>query len=387
VRVTGDHSILDEIIPFLSAELLRPGENERYGLFPSAGKVGTLYEHCCRALAKGTTAGQHGIPLIGAHDWNDGMNRIGVQGQGESIWLGWFLYSTLTSFAEICGLISDPQRADEYRVQADAIRKALESNGWDGNWYRRAYYDDGSPLGSDINNECKIDSIAQSWAVISKGADPARASRAMESVYERLIRLDDKLILLFTPPFDRTPRDPGYIKGYPPGIRENGGQYSHASIWAIWAFAELGQGDRTVDLFRLINPIYHADTLDKAKRYHVEPYIISADVYSTAPHIGRGGWTWYTGSASWMYRLGVEAILGLRREGNNLKIEPCISKDWNIYEISYRFDRAMYHIRVENPRGVNHGVSQIVMDGHVLTDENIPLLDEDQIHEIIVTLG
>ena len=387
VRVTGDHSILDEIIPFLSAELLRPGENERYGLFPSAGKVGTLYEHCCRALVKGTTAGQHGIPLIGAYDWNDGMNRIGVQGQGESIWLGWFLYSTLTSFAEICGLISDPQRADEYRVQADAIRKALESNGWDGNWYRRAYYDDGSPLGSDINNECKIDSIAQSWAVISKGADPARASRAMESVYERLIRLDDKLILLFTPPFDRTPRDPGYIKGYPPGIRENGGQYSHASIWAIWAFAELGQGDRTVDLFRLINPIYHADTLDKAKRYHVEPYIISADVYSTAPHIGRGGWTWYTGSASWMYRLGVEAILGLRREGNNLKIEPCISKDWNIYEISYRFDRAMYHIRVENPRGVNHGVSQIVMDGHVLTDENIPLLDEDQIHEIIVTLG
>jgi cyclic beta-1,2-glucan synthetase len=387
VQSTGDRSILDEKVPFLSAEPLKPGEQERYGLFLSTTQIGTLYEHCRRALAKGTTAGQHGIPLIGAHDWNDGMNRIGVQGQGESIWLGWFLYSTLTSFADICELISDHHQADEYRVQADAIREALESNGWDGDWYRRAYYDDASPLGSDSNNECKIDSIAQSWAVISKGAEPARASRAMESVYEKLIRFDDKLILLFAPPFERTARDPGYIKGYPPGIRENGGQYSHASIWVIWAFAELGQGDRAVDLFRLINPIYHADTPDKVKRYYVEPYVIAADVYSTPPHIGRGGWTWYTGSASWMYRLGVEAILGLCREGNNLKIEPSIHKDWKIYDIDYRFGRAMYHIRVENPRRANHGVSQIVMDGRVLTDEHIPLLDDDQIHQIVVTLG
>ncbi|MCJ7434188.1 MAG: hypothetical protein MUO77_11945, partial [Anaerolineales bacterium] len=292
VRSTGDRSILDEKVPFLSAEPLKPGENERYGLFPSTDQVGTLYDHCCRALARGTTSGQHGIPLIGAHDWNDGMNRIGAQGQGESIWLGWFLYNTLNSFAGICELISDHNQADDYRGQADTIRDALESNGWDGNWYRRAYYDDGSPLGSDSNNECKIDSIAQSWAVISKGADSARASRAMESVYERLIRLDDKLMLLFAPPFDRTARDPGYIKGYPPGIRENGGQYSHASIWAIWAFAELGQGDRAVDLFHLINPIYHADTREKVNRYVVEPYVIAADVCSTPPHVGRGGWTW-----------------------------------------------------------------------------------------------
>ena len=387
VRSTGDHSILDEKISFLSAESLKPGENERYGLFPSIGQIGTLYDHCCRALARGVTAGQHGIPLIGAHDWNDGMNRIGARGHGESIWLGWFLYSTLTSFADICELTSDHNQADDYRGQADMIRKALESDGWDGSWYRRAYYDDGSPLGSDSNDECKIDSIAQSWAVISKGAESARASRAMESVYEKLIRLDDKLILLFAPPFERTARDPGYVKGYPPGIRENGGQYSHASIWAIWAFAELGQGDRAVDLFHLINPIYHADSPEKANRYVVEPYVIAADVCSTAPHIGRGGWTWYTGSASWMVRLGVEAILGLRREGNNLRIEPSIHKDWKDYEISYRFGRAMYHIRVENPRGLNHGVGQIVMDGRILTDKNIPLLDDEQIHKIIVTLG
>ncbi|HLA07388.1 MAG TPA: protein ndvB, partial [Anaerolineales bacterium] len=386
VRASGDRSILAKKISFLSAEPLKTKEDERYGQFPS-GHTGTLYEHCCRALAKGITAGPHGIPLMGAHDWNDGMNRVGAQGIGESIWLGWFLSATLTNFAEVCELMGDHKRTEDYRSQADTILKALEATGWDGEWYRRAYYDDGSTLGSAEDNECRIDSIAQSWAVISGDAENERASRAMQSVYEQLIRFEDELILLFAPPFERTSRDPGYIKGYPPGVRENGGQYTHAALWTIWAFAQLGQGDRAAELFHLVNPIYHADTLEKVNRYRVEPYVIAADVYSRPPHTGRGGWTWYTGSASWMYRLGVEAIQGLQREGNNLKIEPCIPKDWPKYEIHYRFGSSMYHIRVENPRGLNHGVSQIVMDGRVFTDKNIPLLDDDQIHEVVVTLG
>jgi cyclic beta-1,2-glucan synthetase len=324
---------------------------------------------------------------MGAHDWNDGMNRVGIHGQGESIWLGWFLSATLTNFADVCELMSDHKRTEEYRSQANTILKALGANGWDGEWYRRAYYDDGSPLGSVQNNECKIDSIAQSWATLSGAAEDGRTSRAMQSVYELLVRSEDELILLFTPPFERTPRDPGYIKGYPPGIRENGGQYTHAAIWTIWAFAQLGQGDRAAELFHLINPIYHADTLEKMCRYRVEPYVIAADVYSSPPHTGRCGWTWYTGSASWMYRLGVEAILGLSRAGSILRINPCVHHDWHQYEIEYRLGKTMYHIRVENPQGANRGVSQIVMDGKVLKDSDIPLLDDEIIHEVVVTLG
>ncbi|MEW5938320.1 MAG: glucoamylase family protein, partial [Chloroflexota bacterium] len=322
VHVTGDRSILEEQIPFLSAEPLKEGEHDRYGEFPT-GKTATLYEHCRRALAKGTTAGERGLPLMGEGDWNDGMNKVGAGGAGESVWLGWFLYSTLISFAEVC----EEKHAGEYRQQAEKLRAALEASAWDGLWYRRAYYDDGKPLGSLENHECQIDSISQSWSVISGAADPERARTALESLYQRLVRPDDGLILLLTPPFDRTLSDPGYIKGYQPGIRENGGQYTHAAIWAIWAFAELGEAERVAELFRLINPIYHADTPEKATRYRVEPYVIAADVYSAPRHTGRGGWTWYTGSASWMYRLAVEKILGLQREGNQLKIKPCIPKE------------------------------------------------------------
>jgi cellobiose phosphorylase len=282
--------------------------------------------------------------------------------------------------------MSDHKRTEEYRSQASTILKALGATAWDGDWYRRAYYDDGSPLGSEQNNECKIDSIAQSWAVLSGSAVDERTNRAMQSVFEQLVRSEDELILLFSPPFERTPRDPGYIKGYPPGIRENGGQYTHAAIWTVWAFAQLGQGDRAAELFHLINPIYHADTFEKASRYRVEPYVIAADVYSTPPHTGRGGWTWYTGSASWMYRLGVEAILGVSRVGSILKINPCIHKDWQEYEIEYRLGKTMYHIHVKNPQGVNGGVSEIVMDGKMLNGTDIPLLDDEQIHEVVVTL-
>ena len=384
VRVTGDQAILDEQVPFLSAEPLKPGEHERYGQFPT-GESQSLYEHCCRAIAKGTTTGPHGIPLMGAHDWNDGMSRVGYLGKGESIWLGWFLSATLRDFADICEQRGDAQRAGEYRAKITDIHKALEKNGWDGEWYLRAYYDDGSPLGSSSNNECRIDSIAQSWAIISGNTDGARASQAMESVYRHLVRPDDELILLFTPPFQRTARDPGYIKGYPRGIRENGGQYTHAALWAIWAFAQMGQGRRAVELFRLINPIYHADTPEKVERYRVEPYVIAADVYSMAPYVGRGGWTWYTGSASWMYRLGTERILGLQRTGDHLHIDPSIPKDWREFQINYRFGKSLYHILVKQQDG-SIDKKQIKMNGKILKDGFIPLTDDGQTHEVVVMI-
>jgi cellobiose phosphorylase len=379
VRATGDHVILDQDVPFLHAEPLKPGEHERYGQFPT-GESGTLYDHCCRAIAKGTTAGPHGIPLMGAHDWNDGMSRVGHLGKGESIWLGWFLSSTLSQFAEICESRGDTKRASDYRTQIVNIHKALEKNGWDGEWYLRAYYDDGSRLGSSVNNECRIDSIAQSWGIISGNADPERAVQAMDSVYKNLVRLEEELILLFTPAFQRTARDPGYIKGYPRGIRENGGQYTHAALWTIWAFAQMGQGDRATDLFRLINPIYHTDTPEDVERYRVEPYVIAADVYSVEPYVGRGGWTWYTGSASWMYRLGTEMILGLQRTGEYLRINPSIPKDWTHYQINYRFGTSLYHILVKQ----GQDGKQVTMDGKILEDGLIPLGDDKQVHEIVV---
>ncbi|TET84137.1 MAG: hypothetical protein E3J37_04210, partial [Anaerolineales bacterium] len=311
VATTGDKSILSEKVPFLKGDPLEPGEEERYGHYETSAEVHTLYEHCCRALNKGSTSGSHGLPLIGSGDWNDGMNQVGVEGQGESVWLGWFLCAVLNRFAPLCELMGDDKQTATYRQQSEELRQALEANAWDGSWYHRAYYDDGTPLGSAENLECQIDSIAQSWAILSGAATnstarldslkperdvPARAVQAMESVAERLVRSDDQLVLLFTPPFDKTSRNPGYIKGYPPGIRENGGQYTHAALWAAWAFAELGQGDRAEALFRMLNPIYHSDTPEKTARYKVEPYVVAADVYSVPPHTGRGGWTWYTGS-------------------------------------------------------------------------------------------
>jgi cyclic beta-1,2-glucan synthetase len=386
VQVTGDQAILDEEVPFLNAEPLKPDEEERYGLFPF-GASGTLYEHCRRALLKGITAGPHGIPLMGAHDWNDGMNRVGIHGKGESIWLGWFLSRTIQDFAEICEQKGDHRQAEEFRARRVEIHKALESNGWDGEWYLRAYYDDGTPLGSAKNNECKIDSLGQSWAVIAGNGDSQRAVQAMESVFTQLVRTEEDILLLFTPPFNRTPRDPGYIKGYPPGIRENGGQYTHAALWSIWAFAQLGQDDRATELFRLINPIYHADSLEDAERYKVEPYVIAADVYSVAPYQGRGGWTWYTGSASWMYRLGVEMLLGLQRTENSLKIEPHIPADWQGYQLNYRFGKTMYHIRVQNAVDGNGNKRKVTMNGKALTDGIIPLQDDGETHEVLIALA
>jgi len=387
VSTTDDQSILSEEVPFLEGELLQEGEDERYGIYKTSAEVGSLYEHCRRAIAKGSTAGKHGLPLIGSHDWNDGLNRVGHEGQGESVWLGWFLYNVLTDFEHLCVFTDNRESIANYRQQAAAILQSLEANAWDGQWYLRAYYDDGTALGSAKNQECQIDSLAQSWAVLTGASDPVRAEQAMKSVQEMLVKLDGQMILLFTPPFDKTKRDPGYIKGYLPGIRENGGQYTHAALWAVWAFAKLGQGDRAASLFRLLNPIYHADTPEKINRYRVEPYVVAADVYSMHPNTGHGGWTWYTGSASWMYRLGIEAILGLERTGNTLQINPCIPKDWEEFELSYRVGDTSYHIRVENPDGVNQGVSQVISDGKILSQKGIPILNDGQKHNVNILMG
>jgi cyclic beta-1,2-glucan synthetase len=387
VKTSGDVSILDEIQPFLNAEPLKESEEERYGQYLYGEKRGTIFEHCLRAIQKGVTAGKHGLPLMGAGDWNDGMNRVGLEGRGESIWLGWFAHTVLAEFAGLCERTGNPAQAETLRAQAETLRQAIEDSGWDGDWYRRAYFDDGTALGSAARGECQIDSISQSWAVISGAADPARAQHAMDSLYRRLVRRDDGLILLLDPPFNLTLRDPGYIKGYPPGIRENGGQYTHAALWAIWAFAKLGQGNRATELFNMINPINHTDTPEKISRYRVEPYVVAADVYSVAPHIGRGGWTWYTGSASWMYRLGVEAILGLRKEGDKLYIEPSIPNDWPAYEIEYRYGQTIYHILVENPRNISTGIAQILLDGKKLDENAILLVDDGVKHQVTVTLG
>jgi cyclic beta-1,2-glucan synthetase len=387
VQSTGDRSILDQEVSFLQGEPLGPDEHERYGHYERVQETHSLYEHCLRALDRGTTSGPHGLPLMGAGDWNDGMNRVGIEGRGESIWLGWFLYATLNRFADLVRDRDGGGDAARFSQRAEALRAALGESGWDGSWYRRAYFDDGTPLGSSRNRECQIDSIAQSWAVISGGGKSEQAAQAMAAVARRLVREDDRLLLLFTPPFDRIPRDPGYIKGYPPGVRENGGQYTHAALWAVWAWTKLGDGDRAGALLRLLNPIYHAETPEKAARYRVEPYVMAADVYGEPPHVGRGGWTWYTGSGGWAYRLGLEAILGVRRAGDRLRIEPCIPAGWSGYELDYRFGEALYHISVENPEGVNGGMQEVTLDGEAVSGGGgIPLADDGREHTVRVRL-
>jgi cellobiose phosphorylase len=292
----------------------------------------------------------------------------------------------MKEFTKVCETMQDEKRAADCRRHAEKIIAAIEASGWDGDWYRRAYYDDGFPLGSKQNMECRIDSLGQSWAVIAGNNNPSRVATAMESAYQRLVDHGDNLIRLLTPPFDKTPHNPGYIKGYPPGIRENGGQYTHAALWLIWAFADLGQADRAHELFDMINPIHHANASDQLERYRVEPYVIAADVYSTPPHNGRGGWTWYTGSASWMYRLGLERLLGITRHADTLELHPSIPKDWKGYQINYRFGRSLYHIRIENQDGGSGKVQEMRMDGKVLPDLRIPLNEAGGMHEIVVTL-
>ncbi len=366
ISCSDDAAVLDEVVPFLHGPILRPGEHDAFFQPMVADESASLFEHCARGLDKCLElTGEHGLPLIGTGDWNDGMNRVGEGGRGESVWLGWLLVRTIELFAPLAKG-RDAHRARRWRAHAASVRKALEREAWDGEWYRRATFDDGTWLGSKTNEECSIDSIAQSWAVLSGAADPTRAVAAMASLERYLIRPDDGLALLFSPPFDKTPRDPGYIKGYPPGLRENGGQYSHAAAWAILAFAKLGADEKASALFALLNPINHARTLEEVERYKVEPYVVAADVYSVSPHAGRGGWTWYTGAAGWMYRAGVEGILGIRREGAFLVVDPCIPAAWPGFEATVKVGSTQYDIRVEMPSRCHRDILHALLDGSYL---------------------
>ena len=389
LAVTGDTAILDETIPYLEGLSLLPDQMDAYFQPQISAESASLFDHCAAALERSLVVGAHGLPLIGSGDWNDGMNRVGHEGRGESVWLGWFLYTALAAFAPIAEARGDRPRAERWRAHMNALQLALERDGWDGDWYRRAFFDDGTPLGSAENAECRIDSIAQSWSVLSGAADPAHAERAMAAVDQYLIRRGDGLVLLFTPPFDHADVDPGYVKGYLPGIRENGGQYTHGAIWSILAFAMLGNGDKAGELFSLLNPINHASTRAGVLRYKVEPYVMAADVYTEAPHVGRGGWTWYTGSAGWMYQAGVEWILGFHLRGTTLLLDPCIPRAWPSYEIDFRYHSARYEIVVENPHGVSRGVASAELDGQLLPSGGaaIPLADDGITHHVRVVLG
>jgi len=490
IERTTDMSLLDEHIPFLEGQPIPQGQADSYFDPHVSQETASVYEHCARAIDSSLTAGVHGLPLMGTGDWNDGMNRVGEGGKGESVWLGWFLHAVLTRFSRIASDRGDHERAQKWRLHISHLQAALEREAWDGEWYLRAFYDDGSPLGSSRNQECRIDSIAQSWAVISRAAEPRRARQAMISVYDNLVVPPNGPVLLFTPPFDHwvsranasqhadkttaqeiaapardkadesldvatevrtgitsavpehtaaaaagagtngqhpvdrpangsgvaqtarsasagsiavqeafppkgtapsqnlAPHDPGYIKGYVPGIRENGGQYTHAAVWDVLAYAMLGDGDRAFELFQMLNPINRSSSRAAVQRYKVEPYVLAGDVYSEPPHTGRGGWTWYTGSAGWLYRVGVECILGFQFHGLMLHIDPCIPRAWPGFSITFRYHSAVYEIRVENPSSVSHGVALTRIDGTLyagITD--IRLADDHQVHEILVVLG
>ncbi|HEV2179171.1 MAG TPA: protein ndvB, partial [Gemmatimonadaceae bacterium] len=384
VRVTGDASVLDATAPFLTMRALEPGEHEVYEVPAVSSEIGSVYEHCVRALRKACTTGAHGLPLIGGGDWNDGMNRVGVDGRGESVWLAWFLITTLRAFAPYATARGDDALAAGFLTQAGAYARAVESDAWDGEWYRRAYFDDGTALGSALGDECRIDSLAQSWSVISGAGDPERQSRAMGSLEAHLVRDDARLVLLLAPPFDRTPHDPGYIKGYLPGVRENGGQYTHAALWAALATARRGDGDRTFALFQMLNPLTRSRTVGDVDVYKVEPYVVAADVYAADGHVGRGGWTWYTGSASWMYRVGVEAILGVVKRGATLTIHPCIPRGWSEYVVEYRYGRSRYVIVVRVSDGMAAGAADVRVDGVSVDGPAIPLVDDGARHDVIV---
>ena len=377
--------MLDDSVHFIEGRPVNPEEDSYYELPVQSEETASLYEHCRRAILWGLRFGEHGLPLIGSGDWNDGMNMVGVQGKGESVWLGFFLYEVLMQFAEVARTRGDLSFVERCQREAAQVRRNLEQNGWDGGWYRRAYFDDGSPLGSVNNLECQIDSIAQSWSVLSGAGDARRSHTAMEAVDRRLVRRDHGLIQLLDPPFDKSTLNPGYIKGYVPGVRENGGQYTQAAVWAAMAFAALGDGRRAWELLAMINPVNHARSPEGMANYKVEPYVVAADVYALPPHTGRGGWTWYTASAGWMYRLIVESLLGLRLEADKLRFAPCLPADWQAFKVHYRYRETVYHIAVRQTRAGN-GERSVTVDGVERPDQAIPLVDDHQEHSVEVSI-
>jgi len=399
LRVTGDRRLLDEMIPFVNGPPLHDGEDEVYMTPEPSGDQATLYEHCCRTIDRSLTTGEHGLPLMGCGDWNDGMNRVGREGRGESVWLGFFLYKILEDFLPLCRARKDASRVELYSRHRESLRAALNDGGWDGEWYRRAYYDNGDPLGSKQNEECCIDAIAQAWAVISEAAPPDRAKAALASLSEHLISECDGIIRLLAPPFVNTPNDPGYIKGYVAGIRENGGQYTHGACWAVMATALLGQNDKALKLWEMLTPISHAETEEGAAHYKGEPYVYPGDIYGAEPHVGRCGWTWYTGSSGWMYRVALESILGLRIEnGDTLVVSPCLPDDWPSCEVNLLHRANTTHgqasrcvVRIENPHGRSRSLVSVTSDGTAIAmtdrEARVPLRSTSGEQHIHITLG
>jgi len=382
VKVTGDSSILKENIPFLEGDQLADDQHEVFQIPIVSKEEGSLLEHCRRAIKKGTTAGLHGLPLIGTGDWNDGMNRVGIQGKGESVWLAWFLICVLNDFA---GLL-DQESAEIYRKEAKRLAEVVEETAWDGAWYRRAYFDDETPLGSKQSVECSIDSLTQSWAVISELADPERTALALRSAEESLVKAKENIVLLLTPPFDKMPKDPGYIKGYPPGVRENGGQYTHGSSWLAMAFARSGNGNKAVELLKMLSPTSHTVNEQANALYKVEPFVIAADIYDLKNQVGRGGWTWYTGSASWIYRVWLEEVLGFKLRGQTLTFNCSIPKEWDGFKLQYKYKSSIYEIVLENPDHLNSGNTSITLDGVALSSSEIFLVDDGRCHKVKIVL-
>ena len=380
VRSTGDHSVLEEDLPFLVGEPLAEHEHGRFGQFPR-GETASLREHCIRALERGVTEGEHGLPNMGGGDWNDGMDRVGARGVGESVWLGWFAIATIRAMHDL--LPAEIQ--NEWTDRAERIRRAIEKEAWDGAWYRRAFHDDGSWVGSSSSLECTIDSLSQSWAALSGAGAPERVEQALRSAWQHLVRESDRLVLLLTPPFDRTRHDPGYIRAYPPGVRENGGQYTHAAAWLGLAHVAVGDGDRATRILELLNPLRRIRTDADVDRYRVEPYVLAADVYGIPPHVGLGGWTWYTGAAAWMWRLGVEGILGLQRVEGDLRIDPCLPRTWERVEATVRHPEGEWHVVIENPNRVSRGIAALTVDGSSQTSNRVPRMPGRQ--EVRVQLG
>ena len=387
VRTTGDAAILGAEVPFLNAPTLADDQHEQFSTPEVSFERATLFEHCRRAISRGLTIGPHGLPLIGTGDWNDGMNLVGAEGKGESVWLAWFLCEALQGMAELANLLEQPELGRTYVADRAALIQRVEQVGWDGEWYLRGTFDDGSLLGSAANQEARIDSLPQSWAWLSGAADRTRADQALESAWKQLVRPDDGLVLLFTPPFDQSKPSPGYIKGYPPGVRENGGQYTHAALWMAMAMARKGDGERAVQLLRMLNPIEHARDAETVWHYGVEPYVVAADVYRLPGRVGQGGWSWYTGSAAWMYRAWIEEVLGLQIRGEQMRIDPVIPATWPGFSLRYRHGETIYSIAVENPDGFEHGIAWVEMDGKRVKD-GIIILEQGLVqHQVRVRMG